>query len=82
MFTDCQSCHCYVLAIFLEKPIFSLSVSFLIQIDTFTPRHYLHTPTTYLSNVRFHLYVFTSKLNNLLTLLWQKQQGHTYAKVG
>ena len=33
-------------------------------------------------NVRVHLYVFTSKLHDLLTLLWYKQQGHTYVKVG
>ena len=33
-------------------------------------------------NRRVHLYVFTSKLDNLLTLLWHKQQSHTYVKVG
>ena len=33
-------------------------------------------------NTGVHLYVFTSKLHNLLILLWQKQQGHTYFKVG
>ena len=33
-------------------------------------------------NIRVHLYVFTSKLHNLLTLLWHKQQDHTYVKVG
>ena len=33
-------------------------------------------------NIRVHLYVFTSKLHNFLTLLWDKQQGQTYAKVG
>ena len=33
-------------------------------------------------NIRVHFYVFTSKLHNLLTRLWHKQQGHTYVKVG
>ena len=32
-------------------------------------------------NIRVHFYVFTSKLHNLLTRLWNKQQGHTYVKV-